>query len=198
MASLCEHVHQNRIGEQGEPGMSRSWERKVQRNTKALDKRRKKEGKPSIGSKMAQVDKFRGRNYIFPILLILLMVFYVITFTPWMTKSAESSEVTTDPTMYWVTLGCYLLLAFFYFMRRPYLSVTRDTLETRKFTGYKTLRPSEIRKIVLSPGYVVIESVKGSNWVFSRGINLYPIAQMSARLTEYANTNHVELEVKAK
>lgn len=179
--------------------MSRSWERKVQRNTKQLDKRRKKEGKPSIGSKTLHIDKFRGRNYIFPILLVLLMVFYVITFSPWLTKSAEAEAgVKTDPTMYWVTFGCYLLLAFFYFMRRPYLSVTRDTLETRKFTGYKTLRPSEIRKIVLSPGYVVIESVKGSNWVFSKGINLFPIARMSERLTTYAHANHVELEVKTK
>lgn len=179
--------------------MSRSWERKVQRNTKALDKRRKKEGKPSIGSKLAHVDKFKGRNYLFPSLLILLMVVYVITFTPWLTQpSPESPDMATDPTMYWVTLGCYLLLAVFYFFRRPYLSVTKDTLETRKFTGYKTLRPSEIRKIVLSPGYVVIESVKGSNWVFSKGISLFPIAQMSERLTEYAKVNHVELEVKAK
>jgi len=178
--------------------MSRSWERKVQRNTKALDKRRKKEGKPSIGSKMAQVDKFRGRNYLFPILLVLLMVFYVITFSPWLTKSTENPDVQSNATMYWVTLGCYLLLAVFYFMRRPYLSITKDTLETRKFTGYKTLRPSEIRKIVLSPGHVVIESAKGANWVFSKGINLFPIARMSERLTAYANTNHIELEVKTK
>ena len=179
--------------------MSRSWERMVQRNSKRVDKRRKKEGKPPVGSKTQHLDKFRGRNYIFPILLVLLMVFYVVTFSPWMTKAAEAETGSTmDPTMYWVTLGCYLLLAFFYFMRRPYLSVTRDTLETRKFTGYKTLRPSEIRKIVLSPGYVVIESVKGSNWVFSRGLNLFPIAKMSERLTTYANINHVELEVKAK
>ena len=172
--------------------MSRSWERMVQRNAKKVDKRRKKEGKPSLSAQTKQADRFAGRNFIFPILLVLLMAFYVIVFAPWATKIEQ------DTTMFWVTLGCYLLLALFYFLRRPYLSVTRDTLETSKFTGYKTLRPTEIRKIVLSPGYVVIETVKGSNWVFSRMINLYPIAGMGERLRTFAKENNVELEVKEK
>lgn len=172
--------------------MSRSWERMVQRNAKKVDKRRKKEGKPSLSSKTAQVDKFSGRNFIFPALLILLMVFYVVVFAPWAT------DVKQDTTMFWVTLGCYALLALFYFMRRPYLGVTRDTLETRKFTGYRTLRPGDIRKIVLSPGYVVIEPAKGTNWVFSKFINRFPIDTMGERLKSFAEANRVELEVKQK
>jgi len=172
--------------------MSRSWERAVRRNARQVDKRRKKEGKPGIGSKTTQIEKFKGRSYIFPLLILMLMVFYVITFAPWVTK-VESSE-----TIFWVTLGCYLLLALIYFLRRPYLGVTRDTLETRKFTGYKTLRSPEIRKIVLAPGYIVIETVKGTNWVFSKTMNLYPIKQMSERLTQFAQTNRIQVEVKEK
>ncbi|WP_276351422.1 hypothetical protein [Cohnella caldifontis] len=172
--------------------MSRSWERMVQRNAKQVDKRRKKEGKPSVTAKVKQADKYQGRNYIFPVLLVLLMVFYVVMFAPWAT------DLEQDVTMFWVTLGCYALLAFFYFMRRPYLAVTRDTLETRKFTGYKTLRPGEIRKIVLSPGYVVIESIKGANWVFSRMINRFPTERMGERLKAFADQHHIEFEVKAK
>ncbi len=172
--------------------MSRSWERKVQRNAKKINQQRKKQGKPTLYDRTQNVDKFKGRNYIFPLLLVLLMAFYAITFGPWV------SRVESDTTMFWVTLFLYALLALFYFLRRPYLSVTRDTLETRKFTGYKTLRPSDIRKIVLSSGYVVIETVNGSNWVFSRLINLFPIDKMSERLKSFSETNRVELEVKAK
>jgi len=175
--------------------MSRSWERMVQRNAKKVDKLRKKEGRPPIGSKAAREDRFRGRNYIFPTLLVLFMIFYIITFAPWVMGSDEAEGSTA---MFWVTLSCYVLLAVFYFFRRPYLSVTRDTLETRRFTGYKTLRPSEIRKIVLAPGYITIQSVKGANWVFSRVFNLYPIARMSERLTEFARTHQIELEVMEK
>lgn len=172
--------------------MSRSWERMVQRNAKKVDKRRKKEGRPSVSSQSQQGDKFLGRSYILPTLLVLLMAFYVVVFAPWV------NDLNQDQTMFWVTLGCYLLLALFYFLRRPYLTVTRDTLETRKFTGYKTLRQAQIRKIVQSPGYVVIEPVKGSHWVFSRTMNRYPIDRMGERLKAFAENNQIEFEVKAK
>ncbi|TJY44231.1 hypothetical protein E5161_02245 [Cohnella pontilimi] len=171
--------------------MSRSWERKVERNVKTVNKRRKKEGKTSLSAQTQKGDRFLGRNYIFPILLVLLMAFYVVTFSPWKVKAQST-------TMFWVTLGCYLLLALFYFLRRPYLSVTRDTLETRRFSGYKRLNAGEIRKIVLQPGYVVIETVKGANWVFSRVINRYPVDRMGERLKAFAELHHVQLEVKTK
>jgi hypothetical protein len=172
--------------------MSRSWERMVQRNGKKVNKQRKKQGKPSLTSQKQQGDRYLGRNFIFPALLVLLMVFYVIVFAPWRTPMQQ------DDTMFWITLGCYGLLAVFYYLRRPYLSISRDSLDTRKFTGYKTLRPAQIRKIVLSPGYVVIESVKGANWVFSKSINRYPIDRMSEKLKAFAETHNVEVEVKAK
>jgi hypothetical protein len=164
----------------------------VKRNAKQVDKRRKKEGKPSVAAKVKQADRYQGRNYMFPVILVLIMIFYVILFAPW------ANDLEQDVTMFWLTLGAYLLLALFYFLRRPYLTVTRDSLETRRFTGYKTLRPGEIRKISLSPGYVVIESVKGSNWVFSRVMNLYPIERMGERLKAFAEQHHIELEIKAK
>lgn len=171
--------------------MSRSWERMVQRNAKKVNQQRKKQGKPALYERTPNVDKFKGRNYIVPLLVVMLMAFYIYTFGPWVTKYE-------DTTMFWVTVLLYALLAVMYFFRRPYLNVTRDTLETRKFTGYKTLRPGDIRKIVLAPGYVIIEPVKGSNWVFSRYINLYPIDKMSERLKTFSEANRVELEVRMK
>jgi len=172
--------------------MSRSWERMVTKNTKQINKKRKKEGKRGIAPNAPQIDRFRGRNYVIPTLLVLLIAFYILLSQPW------SDRFLQDPTLFWVTIGCYVLLAVFYYFRRPYLAVSRDTLETRKFTGYKTLRPSQIRKIVVQPGYVLIESVKGTNWVFSRIMNRYPIAQMAERLKVYAEVNQVDYEIKTK
>ncbi|BBI33658.1 hypothetical protein [Cohnella abietis] len=172
--------------------MSRSWERMVEKNSKQINKRRKKDGKKGISPNAPQIDRFRGRNYIVPILLLMLILLYITMAQPW------SSNFMQDQTLFWVTIGCYIVLAIFYYLRRPYLSVSRDTLETRKFTGYKTLRPTEIRKITVQPGYIIVESVKGANWVFSRLMNRYPLGLMSERLKAYSELHHVEWEVKAK
>lgn len=172
--------------------MSRSWERMVLKNSKKMNKRLKKEGKKPLNPNAPQVDKYSGRNYIVPILLLMLIILYITLAQPW------SNNFTQDTTMFWVTISCYIVLALFYYMRRPYLAVTRDTLETRKFSGYKTLRPTEIRKITVQPGYIVVESVKGTNWVFSRLMHRYPLERMSERLKIYSDLHHVEWEVKAK
>ncbi|MGG1311034.1 MULTISPECIES: hypothetical protein [Cohnella] len=168
--------------------MSRSWERMVERNTKQLNKRRKKEGKQALSVSGARVEVFKGRSYIVPILLLLVAALFVVISGPW-SNTYEYSE-----TLFWVTVGCYLLLALVYFLRRPYLSISRDTLETRRFTGYKRLKPLEIRKIVQQPGYIVIETVKGGNWVFSKWMNRFPIEAMGERLQEYAKTHRIEWE----
>jgi hypothetical protein len=172
--------------------MSRSWERMVLKNSKQINKRRKKEGKKSISPNTPQVDRFQGRNYIVPILLLMLIALYITLAQPW------SANFKQDQTLFWVTIGCYVVLALFYYMRRPYLSVTRDTLETRKFSGFKTLRPTEIRKITLQPGYIIVESVKGANWVFSRVMNRYPLDRMGERLKTFSELHHIDWEVKAK
>jgi hypothetical protein len=172
--------------------MSRSWERMVLKNSKQINKRRKKEGKKSLGTKTPQVDRYVGRNYIVPILLFMLILLYITMAQPW------SDNFMQDQTLFWVTIGCYVVLGLFYYLRRPYLAVTRDTLETRRFTGYKTLRSTEIRKITVQPGYIIVESVKGANWVFSRLMNRYPLERMSERLKTYSELHHIEMEVKAK
>ncbi|MCC3373193.1 hypothetical protein [Cohnella sp. REN36] len=172
--------------------MSRSWERMVERNSKQVNKRRKKEGKQSLSAPTAQIDRFKGRSFVMPALLLLLILFYIILFQPW------SSKFNQDPTMFWLTVGCYVLLAFFYALRRPFLAVSKDRLETRRFAGYKTLKPLEIRKIVQQPGYIIIETVKGGNWVFSRLMNRFPIEKMGERLHEFATANKIDWEVKTK
>jgi len=172
--------------------MSRSWERMVRRNAQKLNRQRKKEGRPALYERSGNADTFKGRSYIFPFVLLMLTIFYVTSYGPWI----ERPEA--DTTLFWITVSLYLLLALIYFLRRPYLSVTKDSLSTRRFTGYKTLRPGDIRKIVFAPGYVVVEPVKGANWVFSRYLNLFPIAQMQERLRTFCEVNKVELEVREK
>ncbi|RED60306.1 hypothetical protein [Cohnella lupini] len=172
--------------------MSRSWERMVEKNSKQINKRRRKEGKKGISPNAPQIDRFRGRNYIVPSLLLMLIILYVTLAQPW------SDSFMQDQTLFWVTIGCYVVLAVFYYFRRPYLAVTRDTLETRKFTGYKTLRPTEIRKISIQPGYVIIETIKGASWVFSRLMHRYPLERMSERLKTYSELHHIDWEVKTK
>lgn len=167
--------------------MSRRWERMVQRNTKQINKRRKKEGKQMIGS--AQAERFRGRSYLLPLFLVLMAALFVVVSRPWEVEPGA---------LFWWTVAAYLALALFYFLRRPYLAVGRDTLETRRFTGYKTLKASQIRKIILLPGYVIVESVNGSRWVFSRVMNLYPIGPMSERLRKFAQDNRIDVESSLK
>ncbi|THF74593.1 hypothetical protein [Cohnella fermenti] len=172
--------------------MSRSWERMVEKNQKQINARRKKEGKGKIAAPAQQVERFKGRSYIVPILLVLLMVFFVTVSQPW------SDDFGQNRSLFWVTVGCYFLLSIFYYLRRPFLSVSKDTLETRRFSGYKRLKPTEIRKITVQPGFVMIETVKGTNWVFSKLMNLYPIGTMGERLQAFATVNHVEFEKKSK
>jgi len=172
--------------------MSRSWERMVERNSNQLNKKRKKEGKKAIAAPAQQIDRFQGRSYVAPVLLLLVVIFFLILYTPWTTNNNES------PGLMWVTVGCYLLLAVFYYFRRPYLAVGKDFLETRRFTGFKRLKPTDIRKIVQQPGYVIIETVKGGNWVFSRMMNRFPIERMGERLSAFAAAHHIEWEKKSK
>lgn len=129
---------------------------------------------------------------IMPFTLVLLIIFYILMFKPWAADFNQSVGI------FWSTVGCYVLLALFYFLRRPYLAVTKDKLETRKFAGYKTLKGMEIRKIVQMPGYIVIETVKGGNWVFSKLMNRYPIDEMAVRLKEFASQHQIEWETRTK
>ena len=169
--------------------MSRSWERKVRKNTSSLNKQLKKQGKTGFTGTKPAVEKFKGRNYILPILILL----FTGTFTFMMTSTPGLED---DSTMLYVTIGAYVLLALLFFMRRPYLAVGKDFLGTRRMTGDKTLNASGIRKIVLQNGYVMIVQAKGPSWMFSRLLNRFPTDAMAERLKRFASENAVELEIR--
>jgi len=177
--------------------MSRSWERKVRKATEQLNKRRKKAGLKAVASPAAMTDRYRGRNYLLPALLILFIGFYIYM----MTIPAGDSNLSSpaESPVFWLTIASYLALAALFWFRRPYLMVGKDFVGTRRFTGDKTLTASAIKAItIIRPGYVIIEPKKGGNWVFSRVLNRYPIDEMADRLQRFAHDNRIPYEEKKK
>lgn len=166
--------------------MSRSWERKVRNNMNKLNKQRKKQGISTVAPASERSDTFKGRSYIGPILLILITALYALF------VQADESQA----TMYWVTIGCYLFLAFLFVVRRPYIRVGVDYVQTRKFTGDRKLKPEDIKSITAQEGYVVIERIRGSNWVFSRIMNRYPTVEIAERLKQFAKQHNVQFNEK--
>lgn len=169
--------------------MSRSWERMVKKNTQKMSAARKKQGEEKYIPPDRRIFRFKGRNYILPISIIIFTAFY--SYLSLTTPDMERNS------LFWVTVAMYGLLALLFYFRRPYLAVAKDFVQTRKMTGDKILRASGIRKISTSPGYVVIEQVKGANWIFSRMVNRYPTELMAEKLKQFAKDNNIEFEQKS-
>jgi hypothetical protein len=177
--------------------LSRSWERKVRKSTEQLNKRRKKAGLAPVSSPGAATDRYRGRNYMLPIMLILIIGFYASMMS--IPVDAPNQPNPFESGIFWVTIGGYLALAALFWFRRPYLLVGKDFVGTRKFTGPKTLTAGSIQSItVIRPGYVIIEPKKGGNWVFSRLLNRYPIDEMAERLRKFAQDNRIPFYEQTK
>lgn len=166
--------------------MSRSWERKVRNNMNQLNKQRKKQGIQAVVPSGERADTYKGRSYIGPILLLLITAMYALF------VQADN----TQATMYWVTIGCYVFLALLFVLRRPYIKVGTDYVQTRKFSGDRRLKPEEIKSITAQEGNVVIERVRGTNWVFSRILNRYPTGDIAERLKQFAKQHGVQFNEK--
>lgn len=176
--------------------MSRSWERKVRRNTAVVNKQRKKEGKPNLSAPGVRIDRYLGRNFLLPSFLVLFTAVYIYMVT--IPTNDPNAVKATDSAMFWVTVAAYLLLAVLFFFRRPYLSVAKDYLGTRRMTGDKLLFVPNIKSITVQPGHVVVEQAKGANWVFSRTMNRYPTDEMAERLRAFAKDNGIPFQEKTK
>lgn len=164
--------------------MSRSWERKVQKNMSALNKQRKKQGKAFVATGAAKADRYVGRSYLLPLFLLFFIGIYVMMA---MMTMAEFN------TLEWVTIAAYVVLALFFFLRRPYLTVGKDYIQTRKMSRDRRLTASQIKSITLSPGSIMIEPAKGANWLFSKWMNRYPTEEIAERMREFADANRIKL-----
>ena len=168
--------------------LSRSWERKVRKNMTEVNKQRKKQGNGQIVFNAEKSEKIIGRNYIAPILLILFIGMYVILMQ-------SSSQFKMD-TMFWITVGCYILLAVLFFFRRPYITIGKDFVQSRRLTGDKRIPASAIKGFSAQKGYVIVEQHKGGNWVFSKLTNRFPTEEISEKLKVFAQTNGIPFQEK--
>lgn len=162
--------------------MSRKWERMVEKNMKTVNKRRKKQGEPSIYD-ARQAGLFKGRSVLFSLTALAIVVIMLLFFNG------------PKDALYWFTLVSYLFLAWFlYFIKRPFLRIGKKQLSTRKWNREIFVDADQIERIVLLPGYVVIQlKNQGKRWVFSRVMNLYPVARMAADLREFSRQYGVAL-----
>lgn len=175
--------------------MSRSWERMVQKNRSDLNKQRKKQGQPGMSKHGVIVNgnTYKGRKYVFPIVLIMLAILYALL--GWASSTLPDQESQTSPGMTWFVTIAYIALAVILFLRRPYLQVNKDNLQTTKLSRVRTLTASNIAKIKVNSGSVVIEpKAKGANWVFTRLINRYDIKAMGEGLERFAKDNNIPIE----
>ncbi|MEK4042367.1 hypothetical protein NSU18_01795 [Paenibacillus sp. FSL H8-0048] len=172
--------------------MARSWERMVQRNTKQVNQQRKKQGKDSIYTSSTKtaaksIDIFKGRNIVFPVVLMLLGIMF------WVVGSideAKGSGILAN----WLGVVLYFLLAALLFFRRPFLKVERARISTIKYNRERFLAAADIEKITLSRSVVTIKyKGKRKQWIFSKLINRYDTAAMGERLEQFAKNNNIEL-----
>ncbi|WNQ09151.1 hypothetical protein MJA45_16020 [Paenibacillus aurantius] len=171
--------------------MSRKWERMVEKNRKTANKRRLKQGQERISySGTEEVEVFRGRSWILPLVLILFAAAYALAFYGYYDQD----------TSFWITVACYGLLGLFLFaFRRPILRIGRNRISSRRFAGDKWLEPGEIDEIILSPRTAVIQlKEKRVRWIFTRFLHRMPIGDLSARLREYAARHGVKLTEQSK
>lgn len=162
--------------------MSRKWERQVERNTKLANAQRKRLGQTSISEAAKGDDRHYGRSILMPSFLFVVGIFYMITF--WGVNRGG---------LYWVTVLCYLGLALIVFaFRRPLLVIGKQTLTTRKFAGFRTVKAEEIEQIEAMRGYVLITlNSKKAKWVFSRSMHRYNTDKLAEKLKEFAKVNQV-------
>ncbi len=176
--------------------MARSWERMVEKNKKELNMKRKKQGQSSISTtgSVASGDRFKGRKIIFPFVLIMLAVLYGLL--TWASSTLpEQEQQTTSPIMNWFVVVAYIALGVILYLKRPYLLVNKDNLQTPKLNRVRSVPASDITKIKVAKGSVVIEQKgKGGNWVFTRLLNRYDVSAMGERLEQFAKVNNIPFE----
>ncbi|AWB44871.1 hypothetical protein DCC85_12000 [Paenibacillus sp. CAA11] len=175
--------------------MSRSFERKVEKNRQKLQQDQKKKGiKPgtSLGSK-GEGETFRGRNVLLPSLLVFLGLLYLVIGI----VGNNSAGQKTNYTLTIITMALYLILAAAVFFRRPYLRIFKGSLFTSKYNRDKRLDANGISKIQQSKNSVVIVTKgKESNWKFSRGRNFFDTTAMGESLEQFAATHKIDFEKK--
>jgi hypothetical protein len=164
--------------------MARKWERMIDKNKKKMNEIRSKQGKALI-SDTDPVDRFVGRSWLLPLFLIGFSFLFMIAF----------GGIYRDG-MYWFTVLSYLLLGLIiYFLRRPYLNLGKNEISSRRFSGQKFIKASDVQQIYVSPGFISIQ-FKGrkARWVFSRLFHRFDTDAMAVKLKEFAQLHSIPLK----
>ncbi|URN93942.1 MAG: hypothetical protein NAG76_19270 [Candidatus Pristimantibacillus lignocellulolyticus] len=166
--------------------MSRSWERKVRKNTAIVNKARKKAGNGKLVMNVEKKNeiRFTGRNYILPVVLILFIGMY--NFLMLMDPNFKFD------TMYWLTIVSYILLAALFYFRKPYLTIGKDYVQSRRMMGDKQLFAAAIKEIKIQSGYVIIVPNHGSSWTYSKLFNRFPLQDMTVELKKFAEKHEIK------
>ncbi len=167
---------------QGVKGMSRKWERMVSKNTKKANLTRTKQGKAPISTDPDRPVVFKGRSIMLAAFFIVVSLFLLFTLTK-----------TEGDKMYWYTTLSYLVVGvLIYFVRRPYLRVTKTNLSKRGLARELVLGAENIKEIVHAPGQIIIELTgKSPRWVYNKTLNRFDIAAMASKLKKFAETNKI-------
>ncbi|WP_223066262.1 hypothetical protein [Paenibacillus caui] len=172
--------------------MSRSFERKVEKNRRKLQLDQKNKGiKPAgaLGSRGEGVI-YKGRNVLLPAFLVLLGVLYGVL-------GIVSDGGDVNYTLYVVTVALYFVLGVVVFLRKPYLRIHKNKLFTSKFNRDRSLDSGAIAKIKWSKNAItIVAKTKEPNWTFSRTRNFFNTEEMGATLQQFAATHGIELEKK--
>ncbi|MGG1552598.1 methyltransferase [Paenibacillus ferrarius] len=162
--------------------MSRKWERMVRKNSKQINKTRAKQGKAPISTDPDRAEVFKGRSLLLSGFFIVVALFLLFTLT-----RAEGDN------MYWFTTLSYLVVGIFiFFLRRPYLRVSKTTLSKRGLARELNVTAENIKEIVVQSNQIVIAmNGKTPRWVYTKMLNRFDVAAMAVRLKKYADQNNV-------
>lgn len=170
--------------------MSRKWERMVEKNRQAVNKRRRRSGKAEIGASGSDaMQTFKGRSWILPMFLIGFSIFYFVAFY---------NAVPRDG-VFWFTGFSYLGLGILVFLlRRPLIRIGKRTITARRFNGDRSVEAYEIEEITVSPAYIAIQLKQKKRWMYSKFQHRFNMDELAAKLKAFALENKVALREETK
>jgi hypothetical protein len=165
--------------------MSRSWARRIEKNKKQVNEQRKKRGLDKLTDSSTEV-RFVGRSWVLPLFLLGMLIWYLLLF------------IGDKGIMFWVTvIGYSVLILFLFFVKRPFLVVGKDFVESRRFGGVVRVTVDEIDKISITNDSVTIYfNVKRPSWMFTSLFQRMNISLMREKLKAFCETNQILCEEK--
>jgi LPXTG-motif cell wall-anchored protein len=162
--------------------MSRNWERMVRKNAKTVNKNRIKQGIPLVSDR-DKPQVYKGRSPILSLFFIGVSLFFILT----LPKTGGQ-----DSLSWFTTVSYFLLGLFMFFVRRPYLKVSKASLSKRGFIREHILYAENVKQIIIKPGYVFIEQKNSrQRWVYSKLLNRFDVNEIAGGLKSFSEQNHV-------